>query len=153
MCQSLFNKCEDIYTCQHPLTLRPSLDASGVLHTTHFTGTGHNWEQIAISANPLMLIGANVVSRCPGLCCTVGHLRGPSAAAQWQATFLSHMKPEMKTCDTVSCISIQPPWTFPHFIVLPNGIQVDLNELFTIQSTENTQCFEGTKHNLFWHKQ
>lgn len=53
----------------------PSLDASGLLpctHRTQFTGAGLRWEQIGLSANPLILIGADGVSRCRGRCCTVG---------------------------------------------------------------------------------
>lgn len=73
----------------------PSLDASGPLpctHRTQFTGAGPHWEQIGLSANPLILIGADGVSRCPGHCCTVGRLRGGSAAAQRQATCLTRIK-------------------------------------------------------------
>lgn len=78
----------------------PSLDASGLLpctHRTQFTVAGLHWEQIGLSANPLILIGANGASRCPGHCCTVGRLRGGAAAAQRQATCLSHIKLGMRT--------------------------------------------------------
>lgn len=57
---------------------------------------GPHWEQIRLSANPLILIGADGVSRCPGHCCTVGRLRGGSTAAQQQATCLSHIKLGMR---------------------------------------------------------
>lgn len=75
----------------------PSLDASGLLPCTQFTSTGLHWERIGLFANPLILIGADGVSRCPGHCCTVRRLRGGSAAAQQQATCLSHIKLGMKT--------------------------------------------------------
>lgn len=57
---------------------------------TLFTGAGLHLEQIGLSANPLILIGADGVSRCPGFCCTVGLFRVGSAAAKQQATCLSH---------------------------------------------------------------
>lgn len=71
----------------------PSLDASGLLPCTQFTGAGPHWEQIGLSANPLILIGADGVSRCPGH----GYTVGGSAAAQRQATCLSLIKLGMKT--------------------------------------------------------
>lgn len=77
-----------------------SLDASGLLpctHRTQFTGAGLHREQIGLSSNPLILIGANGVSRCLGHCCTVGRLRGESAAAQQQATCLTHIKLGLRT--------------------------------------------------------
>lgn len=37
---------------------------------------------------------------------------------------------------TLSCISIHLSWSFPHFEVLPTGIQMDLNCYFTIWSSK-----------------
>lgn len=82
-----------------------ALDASGLLvctHYTQFTVAGPHWEQIRLSANPLILIGANGVSRCPALCCTVGPLHDWSAAAQQQSARLRLIKLGMKTWDDSS---------------------------------------------------
>lgn len=77
----LFSKCWVIYASLRSRTLTAtSLLIDGLLrmpqgcYTPQFTGAGHGWEQMALSANPLALIGAKGVSRWPALCCTVGRL-------------------------------------------------------------------------------
>lgn len=77
----LFNQCRVIYASLRSQTLAAtSLLIDGLLrmpqgcYTPQFTGAGHGGEQMALSANPLALIGAKGVSRWPVLCCTVGRL-------------------------------------------------------------------------------
>lgn len=80
-CRSLFNKCWVVYALLRSQTLRAtSLLIDGRLRmpqgccTPQFTGVGRGCEQMALSANPLALIGAKGASRWPVLCCTVGRL-------------------------------------------------------------------------------
>ncbi len=52
----------------------------------------------------------------------------------WSIFKIKHLVLIMFCFTTVPCISINPVWTFPHFVVLPTGIQIDLNGLFTTWS-------------------
>lgn len=88
-------------------------------------------QQMGGSANPLLLIGAQCVSRCPDCGCTVGRLQGGSAAAKQPAMFGSHetghqdLSPFQSCYFIISCHSTESCFLFLFSLKSNSGMYIN----------------------------